>query len=163
MKISKIVAVALVGISLSLSACGILEVPENRRHVEAQDSTNGSLSGIEDTGLTINGVDWIELVGNFDSDTDKDYYRINVLSGVTNVTVHVYHNNAEVKSNFFGINLFPLHIWDGETNYINAASGGSFELSGNVTSLEVRIPATAKDLLGFALPYTSGSYKVHFR
>ncbi|HAK46715.1 MAG TPA: hypothetical protein DCO79_12460 [Spirochaeta sp.] len=112
--------------------------------------------------------------GEFDSADDVDYFSVDLttVDDPYSCSFRVAHNGDEVKGDILlEMNYFPLNISfydvDGYitgTQYLWAASGdGICEVPDDAVKMVVSVYGDSEiELLGTALPYTSGDYYVQF-
>ena len=152
----RILIILIILTALVFSGCTITPTAT---YNEASDATNDTTEEL--TGIVLNGTDWYQIDGTFDSDSDSDEYRID-LGSQTSVSIHVYHNGTEVNDGLsFPITAFEYSDTGSNlTSHINSASGGSFTTETEAAYIVFVVYAVSSTPSGSPLPYTSGTYSI---
>ncbi len=170
----------LIVVTFLLTSCGGLkvenpEVSEDNTYAEKSEDENNMTENVEQTGLTINGEDWIALKGNFKTSDDEDFFMIDVDQSIFPDDTTKYNVsfvaivNDEDPLNKISRSGFPITVVsykEGMTdpmNFLGIGLSGGFKLEPGAVKLRVYIHGKKPDDNSESMYMDNNSYTVKLK
>ena len=109
---------------------------------------NDTIGQPQTTKVSLGLDTWVSLSGKFDSDTDKDRFRLGVGAGVNGYEVQTWYDQGgalRLNAGLLGINRFPITMVSYDSagkvlgNQLLAASGGGSQFPAGTVTVEIVI------------------------